>query len=85
MQYALYRLLIQGFRRCLGLHAPPLTLAGYPRSFVYFSGRPQFMVHGGGFVESYPVGYERKYSSEYGAWYWTSGNNDVLWDTRALG
>jgi hypothetical protein len=60
IRYALYRLIIQGIRRCLGGCAPLLNLSGYPRSFEYFSGRPMWSIQGG-FVWNHPLGINREY------------------------
>ncbi|KAI9783631.1 MAG: hypothetical protein M1816_001222 [Peltula sp. TS41687] len=60
-RYALYRLIVDGFRRVQGDQlSRPVQLAGYRREFEYFSGRSLWMDPSGQTVFDHPLpGYER--------------------------
>ena len=84
---ALYRLLVQGFRRCQGLHAPSeLTLAGLKSYREFFSGRPIWRANGGAWErELHPV-----FQRTTDAWgrfafdLWGSAYQPVLVETNPL-
>lgn len=91
MRYALYRLLVQGYRRCQGSWATDIVLYGQ-RLFLreFYNGRPLWKVDGK--VYSRLWGYSRLVDSMFGAFYWTerdgstplmSQSGDKVWDTES--
>ncbi|KLU91740.1 hypothetical protein MAPG_10689 [Magnaporthiopsis poae ATCC 64411] len=76
MREALYRLLVQGFRRCQGLCAVPgLTVAGHAPHRELFSGRPVFDDGTGSLSYEHPRnggdgGFDREVEPNDGSVYW---------------
>jgi hypothetical protein len=86
LRYALYRLLVQGLRRCQGSAAPRLTvgtMTEYRREF--FTGRPVWRHEGQSSLE-HPEGYVRQIDPDTGALFW--GNplvqEESVWETAPL-
>jgi hypothetical protein len=77
---AIYRVTTQGIRRCLGLSADPLVVGGYPRGFVYYSGRPYFITAQGRHF-AHPLGYQREFDLNALRWKWVLGEEQVF-DTK---
>lgn len=92
LRYALYRLIVQGFRRFQGMRRFNTPLHNsYSSQLTFFSGKPQW-VDMTGHHTSYPFNYKRKVDSASGALYWVDEDgNDVVdldgnrvWDTDAF-
>jgi hypothetical protein len=83
LRYALYRLMVQGLRRCQASVAnQPLkvgSLTEHGREF--FSGRPIWKLDGQS-VGDHPEGYLRAVHAATGALYWNHEQaEDVVWET----
>ena len=92
LRYALYRFLVQGFRRCQSYWPVPLPASGVGGLFPehkceFFSGRPAWNVNGTLYGE-HPGGFYRDIDVESGAFYWTHDNGPPpggrVWDTEAF-
>ncbi|RTE81367.1 hypothetical protein BHE90_004158 [Fusarium euwallaceae] len=93
LRYALYRLLVQGFRRCQGLRALDVSLFGVrPSRREFYNGRPLWNLPDG-LTHSRPWGHTRRVDPAYGAFYWADGdgpaplldqNGTQVWDTAAF-
>lgn len=93
LRYALYRLLLQGFRRFQGFYTyiPSLTLHGArPFNRLFFSGVPVWDVDNQ--VREHPH-YKRQIDVNTGAFYWVrkedlsplqDTNGGLIWDTFAV-
>jgi len=88
LRYALYRLLVQGFRRCqaaASFRAGPLrvgTLTETRREF--FTGQPVWTVDGQSSL-THPEGYIRLADEATGGLYWGQpGAGDIFWETRGF-
>lgn len=90
LRVALYRLLLQGFRRFQGTCAapPPLTVGGLmPHGRLFFNGLPLWRVSGTNVnVVEHPGGYRRWVDPDSGAIKWTHDEDPeaVVWETFAL-
>ena len=90
LRYALYRLLVQGFRRFQGLCALPISIGGLaPIGRQLFDGLPVWRSEVDGAevaVFDHPGGYQRSVDAESGAVKWTHPENaaDIVWETPAL-
>lgn len=90
LRYALYRLLVQGFRRCQSMYPTQTPLYGHQPSYrEFFSGRPVFNI--GGESVFNPWGLVRKVDAAYGAFYWANEAGPVrghdgtfIYDTQSL-
>ncbi|KAL2186572.1 hypothetical protein L209DRAFT_731432 [Thermothelomyces heterothallicus CBS 203.75] len=83
LRYALYRLLVQGFRRCQAATASrPIQVGSFTEhGREFFTGRPIWNV-GGRLTTEHPEGYVRRVDGATGALYWSNGmGNDVVWET----
>ncbi len=94
LRYALYRLLLQGFRRCQG-HWPManMSLRGVtPHHREFYNGQPVWKMADGRY-SAHPEGCYRKVDASYGAFYWVDpdGNEELdeqgnrMWDTEGFG
>ncbi|KAK4143562.1 uncharacterized protein C8A04DRAFT_12250 [Dichotomopilus funicola] len=91
LRTALYRLMVQGLRRCQGARAVQPLLHGYPPALRrWFSGEPFWNV-GNGVLESNPWGYTRYFDASTGAVWWMHGDNravdesgNPIWDCMGL-
>ncbi|EPE04774.1 hypothetical protein F503_06323 [Ophiostoma piceae UAMH 11346] len=90
-RYALYRLLVQGFRRFQGLHRTNVHLNGLAAETVdLFTGQPRWRINGT--LTRQPFGYTRALDRNTGAFYWLDEHGNVLmdqqgnfiWDTTRL-
>ncbi|KXX81133.1 hypothetical protein MMYC01_204082 [Madurella mycetomatis] len=86
LRYALYRLMVQGFRRCQAVAAAkPLsvgTLTEHGREF--FTGRPIWRVGGQSSI-NHPEGYLRSVDGATGGLYWGHPMvEDTVWETGGL-
>jgi hypothetical protein len=86
LRYALYRVLVQGFRRCQAVAAvTPLrvgSLTEHGREF--FTGRPIWRT-GGVSSTDHPEGYVRSVDGATGAVYWSHpAEEGVVWETTAF-
>lgn len=86
LRYALYRLMVQGFRRCQTVAATkPLsvgTLTVHGREF--FTGRPIWRVSGQSSM-NHPEGYLRSVDGATGGLYWGHPMvEDAVWETGGL-
>lgn len=90
LRYALYQLLVQGYRRCQGSRATDMTLYGQ-RPFLreFYNGRPLWKIDGKTYTK--PWGHCRLVDPVFGAFYWTErdGSSPLLdqdgrkvWDTE---
>ncbi|KAH6622675.1 hypothetical protein F5144DRAFT_336230 [Chaetomium tenue] len=90
LRYALYRLLVQGFRRFQGMCAMPISVGGLtPLGRQFFNGLPVWKSEVDGAevaVVDHPGGYQRSVDAESGAVKWTHPDDadDVVWETPAL-
>ncbi|KAK4152614.1 hypothetical protein C8A00DRAFT_16102 [Chaetomidium leptoderma] len=86
LRYALYMLLVQGFRRFQGAYAQPLTVGGLaPQSRQFFDGLPVWTSADGDPVLEHPGGYQRSVDPDSGALRWTHPeNDDLVWETEAF-
>ena len=90
LRYALYKLLVQGFRRCQNLVPLPVPAGGLqPEMRQYFSGKPMWKLPGG-IYPYHPDGYDRQVDTAYGNFFWTKDGVEVvdetgrrIWDTAA--
>lgn len=93
MRYALYRLLLQGFRRCQGMWPMPTPtphpFGQAPEYREFYSGQPMWNI--GGRYHAKPWGHRRRVDVYCGALYWTEQdgvtplvdeNGDRIWDTE---
>lgn len=87
LRYCLYRLLVQGFRKCQGLRSYEVCLDGVRPSFrQFYSGRLVWNIHGQS-PEYHPPGYARQIDNSCGAFYWAYNGTpcldggDKVWDT----
>lgn len=90
MRYALYRLLVQGFRRCQGEYALDVSLYQMrPSEREFYNGRPLWKIDGRLYTK--PWDYHRLVDRTYGAFYWArpgdsnpvlDPNGNTLWDTE---
>ncbi|KAI8710576.1 hypothetical protein NCS52_01557900 [Fusarium sp. LHS14.1] len=93
LRYALYRLLVQGFRRCQGLRALDVSLYSVrPSRRNFYNGQPAWKLEDGKSHVS-PWGHTRKVDQTYGAFSWTDTdgstplldqNGAPVWDTKAF-
>ncbi|KAH6976633.1 hypothetical protein EDB80DRAFT_739934 [Ilyonectria destructans] len=93
LRYALYRLLVQGFRRCQGSRPMDVSLyAVRPSRREFYTGRPLWKLEDGKTYGS-PWGHTRKVDPTHGAFFWTDTdgstplldqNDDRVWDTKAF-
>ncbi|KAI8710955.1 hypothetical protein NCS52_01524400 [Fusarium sp. LHS14.1] len=93
LRHALYRFLVQGFRRCQGMRATKMSLYGVrPTLRLFYSGLPLWKLEDGNFYAN-PWGHERKLDASCGAFYWTDkdgrvpllgGDNNWVWDTESF-
>lgn len=89
LRFALYMLLVQGFRRFQGLYAMPISVGGLtPRFRQFFSGRPVWGMEGVNL--DHPGGYQRSVDADSGAIKWTHPEDPelvretpTLWDVPA--
>ncbi|GAB1320242.1 hypothetical protein MFIFM68171_10452 [Madurella fahalii] len=90
LRYCLYRLLVQGFRKCQGLRSYEVCLGGLRPSFrQFYSGRLVWNTDGrdSGY---HPPGYATVMDNSCGAFYWTHNGNHCLdgvnrvWDTQSF-
>lgn len=84
LRYALYRLLVQGLRRCQGETAnPSLSLNGveFHRRY-FFNGVAVWKINGS--KHRHPWGYRRRLHKESGAFYWVNEHGEPLLDGGAL-
>jgi hypothetical protein len=83
LRLAMYRLVVQGFRRCQGLHAPSeLTLGSLTSSRQFYSGRPRWKVNGIKETE-HPEGFQRMINA-WGQFVWVFAGQPVLAETNPL-
>lgn len=85
LRSALYRLLLQGVRRCQGATATSAAPGGVrPLYREFFSGLPVWKASGGGFAYEHPGGWDRVLDVNTGAFYWTKDGSptSLVWDTR---
>ncbi len=89
LRYALYRLLLQGFRRCQSLWSVDMSLQGVPPHHrEFYNGQPVWKM-GDGKYTAHPWGYSRKVDPLFGAFFWVdkNGNDELddqgnrIWDT----
>ncbi len=93
LRYALYRLILQGLRRCQSLRPiAHMSLRGVrPHHREFFNGQPVWKMANGKY-SAYPMGCYRKVDASYGAFYWVDehGNDEKdeeghrVWDTEAF-
>ncbi len=93
LRYALYRRLLQGFRRCESKWLiTNMSLRGVaPHHREFYNGQPVWRM-GDGRYTAHPWGCSRKVDGSNGAFYWVDANgNDELdelgnrvWDTEAI-
>lgn len=91
LRYALYRLLVQGFRRVQGMWSanPPLNRM-FPSRRHFYHGAPQFFING--LPTEKPLGHRRVVDSSTGSFYWVGAggialkeaNGNAVWDTEAM-
>ncbi|OAA63649.1 hypothetical protein SPI_03812 [Niveomyces insectorum RCEF 264] len=90
-RYALYRLLVQGWRRFQGLNRYNTTMGRVAAESVsLFSGTPYWRANNG--LTDRPYNYSRVVDSDTGAFYWVDENGNavqdvtgkVLWDMAAM-
>lgn len=82
-RYALYRLLVQGFRRFQGLHRRNPILRSLPaEKVVLYNGQPQWRVDGR--LTYQPWGYTRILDRSTGTFYWTDETGTMLVDDRGI-
>ncbi|KAK5652623.1 hypothetical protein OQA88_10216 [Cercophora sp. LCS_1] len=78
LRYALYRLLVQGLRKCQGLRSTDVSLGGIrPFSRQFYSGRAVWEANGQNFGD-HPQGYVRAIDTTWGAFFWTSNGAPLL-------
>lgn len=90
LRYALYRFLVQGFRRCQSYWPVinPTPIGGLvEQNREFFSGRPLWKV-GDSNHPRHPGGFYRSVNVKYGAFYWTHDDPSLVdgwvWDTQPL-
>ena len=91
LRYALYRLLVQGVRRCLGLRSLPVILGDLTPTFrQFYSGKPMWTT-GKVTRGDHPDGYVRDLDPDTGAFFWTidgqallDSDGRIIWDTVGL-
>ena len=77
LRYALYRLLVQGWRRCQGSMAGQLTVGGLTtNSWQFYSGRPTWKVNGVKQVD-HPSGYQRSVDVATGSMMWKPEGSEL--------
>lgn len=78
-RWALYKLIVQGFRRCQGIGAPPLFELGgiRPKFREFFSGVPLWP-DGAVLSRTHPLGYRRLMDESIGAFYWAAEDDTAL-------
>lgn len=84
LRYALYRFLVQGFRRCQALCADgKLSLDGVTPKFQYFSGQPEWKINGG-YRDDPPSGWVRRVNANYGKIYYMKDTDPgtIIWETQ---
>ncbi|KAJ2893603.1 hypothetical protein MKZ38_008426 [Zalerion maritima] len=89
LRWALYRLLVQGFRRCQGIWSlTPSLYNTISDRREFYNGRPLWRI--GGQLYNKPWGHCRRVDPFYGAFYWTDAEGcepqvdvagDKIWDT----
>lgn len=92
LRYAQYKLLVQGLRRCQGLHPTDATLYGqHPNYREFYNGRPVWKIDDKFYIK--PWGYSRQIDLSYGFFYWVEADGttplvdktgDKIWDTLAF-
>ncbi|KEZ42855.1 hypothetical protein SAPIO_CDS5283 [Scedosporium apiospermum] len=71
LRYALYRFLVQGFRRFQGMIAYPVRLRDIPPyKREWYNGRPLWKIDGT--IVAIPFGHRRRVDARYGAFYWSA-------------
>ncbi|KAK7398027.1 hypothetical protein QQX98_012604, partial [Neonectria punicea] len=82
LRYALYRLLVQGLRRCQGQTADVLTLGGVTETGrEFYTGRPVWTVDGTS-IATHPGGYYRVVDESTGALRWVHEHDpEGVWET----
>lgn len=85
LRYALYRMMVQGFRRCQASTAGTLTVGGLTEhSREFFSGLPIWR-YGGVSRKEHPGGYTRVVDEDTGALKWVHEDDPVdVWETMAF-
>lgn len=86
LRYALYRFIVQGVGRCVGLHAGDVTVGGVTSNGrEYFTGLP-FWPTASGPSTTHPGGFRRLADSDTGALYWSTQRNahEKVWETGPL-
>lgn len=82
-RYALYRLLVQGFRRAQGLLRVNPALNGlYADMVILYTGEPRWRING--HMTRNPFGYKRILYSETGAYYWANEEGTMLVDDQGM-
>lgn len=91
MRYALYRLIVQGMRRCIGNMSLMIRIGSLsPRKRQFFSGSPlwEFVDIDGKrkLTTRHPEGYARAIDANNGAFYWIVEDSmifdtPVVWDS----
>lgn len=90
LRYAVYRLLLQGYRRCQSSWSVPVSLGGMiPHSHEFFSGRPIWKLPSGRLQLNHPGGYNRAVDASSGAFFFGDGadparddHGNVAWHTE---
>ena len=92
IRLALYRLLVQGFRRCQGMYSVSPTLHTIaPDRRQFYNGRPLWKIDG--HLQTKPWGHRRRIDPVYGAFYWTDVDGEmrlvderggIVWDTMGF-
>ncbi|KAK7394072.1 hypothetical protein QQX98_013144 [Neonectria punicea] len=92
LREALYKLLVQGFRRCQGEFPLGADLYGYQPSLrEFYNGRPLWNINQ--MLHWEPWGHRRVVDASRGAFYWTDENGsnaatdvngNAVWDTEAF-
>ena len=89
LRYAMYRLLLQGYRRCQSRWSVPISLRGaFLHSHEFFSGRPIWKLPTGGLQFKHPDGYTRAVDESSGAFFFEDGagparedHGNIAWHT----
>lgn len=97
LRYSLYRLLVQGLRRCQGLaEVKEVSINGYsPEYRQFYSGRPVFCDEKGNLVYDHPQNsqqwtFDREVNIDRGSFYWRLNeeplieNGESVWDSKPM-
>ncbi|KAJ3528748.1 hypothetical protein NM208_g10064 [Fusarium decemcellulare] len=84
LRYALYRILVQGWRRCQASASPLASIGGLAPEFrEFYSGLPIWR-EGQTRQRSHPRGFQRSIDATNGSVFWSHPQYAVEWETRAF-